>query len=134
MIESPVHEPSVRLKVSEFLDNIEKNGWTQTFGSIFNEDAISDSKVDKDKVTEACAFGQGMLNSDIYIFDDSSNICRNLYKDISRWNDWDKLDIQTIVNLARQKYKDVLDAEIKGWNYEDYISGNIPVAYAMNRV
>lgn len=125
-------EPTVTITVGEFIDNIERNGWTQKFGAVFNEDALDQSTnlLDRDKVTEACAFGQGMLNANIHILDDSvwnKLNWRDIYETISRWNDKDLLSIPTIVKLAREKYADQLDEKLYGWTYEDYKSGNIPM-------
>lgn len=51
------------ITVNDFLDEVEKNGYEQYFGSLIGDPSINDwHQVEPSKVKTACAVGQGYLN------------------------------------------------------------------------
>lgn len=99
--------------VGQFLDNMEKNGYKQAFGSLV---MYSDHTIvlKKRKVIAACALGQALLNTPEWADEGPLEAIRHvpnsLYDYITRLNDVRELPIKEIVDMARVRFAAILDS------------------------
>lgn len=113
-----------KIKIGEFVDAMEKNGYRQEFNRLFAylrpDGIVSGSNGDGYRpIIRACALGQGFLNLSI---DDVEEHPEDEADAWNRWsfftsrviemNDLDHLPIQTIVDKVRTEFADILDMEL----------------------
>lgn len=124
--------PTKTITIREFIDAIEKNGYEQIFGDLFDPTEVNPraDQIDTSKITKACALGQGMLNLNVrYVYLDesaSSTIFRDFLKSVSRRNDLDHLEPAVIAAQVREEFKELLDTSLRAYEFGDDISGVYP--------
>lgn len=101
------------ITLGEFIDNMEKNGWPQFFGDMFQFDYTA---ISSGQVKAACALGQARLNTLGGRYSNIMDVLNDEVYDFSRrvirYNDTYRMSIPEIVVLVREEFKDQLDTEL----------------------
>jgi len=122
------------ITIGQFIDAIEKNGFPQGFGGLFQKkifDEVEDYEymddVDPEEFVYACAYGQGLIN--LGVIQNVLVLNRNSFEGlfyVAVWelNDQNRFTPQEIAQRLRNRYSDVLDRVLEA-EFEPFDYGNV---------
>lgn len=129
--------PKVEITIGQFIDNIEKNGLPKANNHLFGLDnGVNTSNADYLynglKVTAACAFGQGLINSGAIIYTEflhNNPVVTELYEYTYQYNDTlfrNDTHFHNVCSELRELYTDRLDEviELDAFDYSGFLGEN----------